>query len=113
MVASRKEENPASRRPPATTPQGRENQVVALAYDVAEKQLLSGTASSQVITHFLKLGTERERLERVKLEQETLLAQAKVEQLASAARIEELYAEAMDAFRGYQPTPEQDLDYTD
>lgn len=110
MVVSRKEENSANRRPPATTVQGRENQVVALAYDVAEKQLLSGTASSQVITHFLKLGTERERLERIKLEQEALLARAKVEQLASAGRIEELYAEAMDAFRGYQPSSDPEHD---
>jgi hypothetical protein len=90
--------------------QGRENQVVALAYDVAENQLRAGTASSQVITHFLKLGTERERLERVKLEQETLLAQAKVEQLAMAGRIEELYSEAMDAFRGYQPSQDNTHD---
>jgi hypothetical protein len=110
MVASKRDSNPASRRPPATTPQGRENQVVAIAYDVAERQLLSGTASSQVITHFLKLGTERERLERVKLEQETLLAQAKIEQLASAKRMEELYLEAMDAFRGYQPSSENDIE---
>jgi hypothetical protein len=63
-----------------------------------------------VITHFLKLGTERERLERVKLEQETLLAQAKVEQLAMAGRIEELYSEAMDAFRGYQPSQDNTHD---
>ena len=110
MVASRKDENPAGKRPPATTPQGRENQVISLAYDVAENQLLSGTASSQVITHFLKLGTERERLERLKLEQETILAKARVEQLASSFKMEELYQEAMDAFRGYQPSSESDLD---
>lgn len=109
MVTSRKDDGP--KRPPATTVQGRENQVVALAYDVAENQLRAGTASSQVITHFLKLGTERERLERLKLEQETKLAQAKVEQLASAARIEELYSEAMDAFRGYQPSSDSEDDY--
>ena len=110
MVTSRRDSNPASKRPPATTPQGRENQVISLAYDEAEKQLIAGTASSQVITHFLKLGTERERLERLKLEQETLLAQAKVEQLASAGRIEELYSEAMAAFRGYQPSNEDDFE---
>lgn len=112
-MASRKDESPSSKRPPATTPQGRENQLIALAYDVAEHQLRSGTASSQVITHFLKYGTERERLERLKLEQETKLAEAKVEQLASAARIEELYSEAMDAFRGYQPSADTEHDYED
>lgn len=111
MVASRKDENPASKRKPATTVQGEENRMIALATEVAERQMLSGTVSSQVLTHYLKLGTERERLERVKLEQETKLAQARVEGLAAAGRIEELYTEAMDAFRGYQPSKDDDLDY--
>lgn len=109
-MASRSEDAPPPRQP-AKTPRGRENQMISLAYDIAEKQMRAGTASSQVITHFLKLGTEREMLERTKLEQETLLAQAKVEQLASAARIEELYSEAMDAFRGYQPSKDDDDEY--
>jgi hypothetical protein len=108
MVASRKDENLSSRRPPATTPQGRENQLIALTYDVAENQLLAGTASSQIITHFLKAGTERERLERTKLEHEIVLAQARVEQIASSARMEDLYSQAMDAFRGYQPSSDGD-----
>lgn len=109
MVASRKEENPASRRRPATTPQARENQMVSLATDVAEKQMLSGIASSQVITHYLKLGTEVARLERVKLEKEILLKDAQVENLSSAARIEDLYSKAMDAFKGYQPSLDDDI----
>lgn len=111
MVASKRDsDNPASKRPPATTPQGRENQVIAIAYDVAERQLLAGTASAQVITHFLKLGTERERLERVRLEQENLLTQAKIDQIKSAERIEEMYSKAMDAFRGYQPSSENEIE---
>ena len=110
MVASRKDESPARKRPPATTPQGRENQLISLAYDVVEKKMMSGTASSQEVVHFLKLGTEKERLERLKLEQETKLASAKVEQLASAGRIEELYGEAMNAFRGYQPSNEDEIE---
>lgn len=57
---------------PAMTPKARENQMIALAMDAAERQLLDGSASSQVITHFLKLGTERERLEREKLEKENI-----------------------------------------
>jgi hypothetical protein len=112
MVTSRKDENPRSKRPSATTPQGRENQLIALAYDVVEQKLLSGTASSQETVHFLKLGTERERLERKKLEQETLLAEAKVEQMSSQARIEDLYEKAMSAFSGYQPSKDDDFDIT-
>jgi hypothetical protein len=109
MVASRKDENPASKRKPATTVQGRENQMIALATDVAERQMLSGTASSQVITHYLKLGTETTRLERLKLEQDVELSRARVEAIASAGRIEELYGKAMDAFKGYQPSSDDDI----
>jgi hypothetical protein len=113
MVTSRKETSPGAKRPPATTVVGRENQLIALSYDMAENQLRAGTASSQVMTHFLKMGTERERLERLKLEQETLLAQARVEQLASAGRMEALQEEAIAAFRGYQPSQETDIEYED
>lgn len=89
------------RRAPAKTPEGRESQLINLAIDLAEKQLQEGTASSQVITHFLKLGTERERLEREKLEQENLLTKAKITAMESAAHVEELYANAIAAMKSY------------
>lgn len=90
-----------SRRPPATTPEGRENQLVAQATDLAEKQLREGTASAQVITHYLKLGSSREQLEQERLAQEVSLMKAKREAMASAARVEELYGAAIDAMRAY------------
>lgn len=90
------------RRPPATTPQARENQLIAMAYDAAEEQIRSGHATSQLLTHFLKLGTAREDLERQKLEAENKLLHARVEQLASNARVEELLENALDAFRSYR-----------
>ena len=74
---------------PALTPEARENQMIALAVDLAEKQLLEGTASSQVITHYLKLGTTKEKLEREILEKQKALIEAKTENLQSAKRIEE------------------------
>lgn len=89
------------RHAPAKTPKGRENQLISLAVDLAEKQLQEGTASSQVITHFLKLGTERERLEREKLEQENLLIREKVNAIRAAERVEELYANAIAAMKAY------------
>jgi hypothetical protein len=92
---------PGSSRPPSKTVEGRENQVVALAYDLAERQIREGTASSQVITHFLKMGTAREQLERERLQRETELMGAKVEALASNARMEDLYADAIKAMRSY------------
>lgn len=86
---------------PALTPEARENQMIALAINLAEKQLIEGTASSQVITHFLKLATEKERLEREVLEREAELKMAKVESLKSAKRTEELYEEAIAALKTY------------
>lgn len=92
---------PRKQRRPATTAEGRENQLISLAVDLAEKQLTEGTASSQVITHFLKLASTREKLEQTKLERENLLLSAKVDQLASAKRIEELYEKALNAMKTY------------
>jgi hypothetical protein len=69
--------------------------------DLAERQIQEGTASAQVITHFLKLGSSREKLEQERLRNETLLMAAKVEAMAAQQRIEELYGEALDAMRTY------------
>lgn len=86
---------------PAATPEAREKQMVALAVDLAEKRLLDGTASNQLVVHFLKLGTMQAELERKKLEMETELLEAKKKALDSAERSEQLYREAMDAFKTY------------
>ena len=86
---------------PALTPEARENQMISLAVDLAEQQLIDGTASAQVITHYLKLGTAKERLEREKLQKENELLIAKTKALESAERIEQLYAEAMQAFKSH------------
>ena len=86
----------------AVTAEDRENQLIAMAVDLAEQQILNGTASSQIITHFLKLGTVKEQLEKEKLEMENKLIQAKIEALESSKRIEELYANAIEAMRAYQ-----------
>lgn len=87
---------------PARSPEARENQMIALAVDLAEKQLMEGTASSQVITHYLKLGSTKERIEKEILEKQKELISAKTESLKSAKHIEELYEQAMDAMRNYR-----------
>lgn len=89
------------RRPPATTPEARENQMVALAVTLAEKQLSEGTASSQVLSHYLKLGSSRESLEQARLRGENDLLQAKIDAMQSAKRVEELYETALNAMRSY------------
>lgn len=93
---------------PAITPEARENQMISLAVDLAERQLQEGTASSQVITHYLKLGSTRERLERERLEEENKLLKARTEQIQSMKRVEELYEEAIKAMRNYSGQGEQD-----
>lgn len=92
---------PAKRGRPALTPESREGQLVALAVDLAEEQLRNGTASSQVITHYLKLGSTRAELEREKLRKENELLKAKTEAIQSARHIEELYADAISAMKRY------------
>ena len=86
---------------PALTPEARENQLISLASDLAEKQLREGTASSQVITHYLKLGSTKERIEKEILEKQKELIEAKTQNLQSAKRIEELYSNALNAMRNY------------
>lgn len=95
-------------RRPATSPEMRENQLILAATDLAEKQLREGTASAMVITHYLKMGSPKERLEREKLERENEHLRAKIESLNSAKRVEELYNDAMAAFRTYHGDADED-----
>lgn len=99
---------------PATTPQGRENQLISKAVDLAEQQLEDGTASAQVITHYLKLGSSRERLEQQRIASENELLQAKKEHMADLKKSDALFQNAMDYFRAYTgngpPPTESDQD---
>lgn len=117
MAARRTSESKRSstRRPPATTPEAREQQLVSKAVDLAEKQIENGTVSAQVLTHYLKLGSTREALEQERLRNENLLLIGKREAMESQKRVEELYSEAMKAFRTYsgQDTGEDDEYYDD
>ena len=93
--------DPIRTRRPASTPESREKQLVAMAVDLAEQQLRDGTASSQVITHYLKIGSTKEQLENeLRIKQKELM-EAKTEALQSSKRIEELYASAIVAMRSY------------
>lgn len=95
---------------PATTPEARENQIISSAYNLAEKQIQEGTASSQVITHFLKMGSSREAIEKEKLELEKNVLKAKAEMMESHKRIEELYGQALAAMRSYAGQPPEQIE---
>ncbi len=100
-VSKSKSSGETSKIRPALTPEARENQLIYLATELAEKQLRDGTASSQVITHYLKLGSSKERIEKEILEKQKELITAKTESLQSAKRIEELYTNAIAAMKKY------------
>lgn len=101
-------ERPA--RKPAKTPEAKENHMISLAVQLAERQLKEGTASSQVVTHYLKLATTREQLEQKKLEQETILLEAKAQALESTKQAEEKYEKALKAMRRYSGNEEPGVD---
>lgn len=107
-----KEVEVPKKSPPATTPEGRENQLIAAAVDLAERQLLDGTASPSVITHFLKLASTKQQLEIEKLKSETEFLRAKADAVQSNQRSEELYAEAIAAMRKYSGVGDDD-DYSE
>lgn len=102
MLSVNKQDSKSQRkRPPATTPEAREKQLISLAVDLAEKQLENGTASSQVLSHFLKMGSPKEKLEREMLVQQNKLIKAKAKAIKSGKHAEELYINALDAMRTY------------
>lgn len=102
---------PRKKTPPARTPEARENQLIALAYDVAEERLRNGTATSQEVVHFLRLGSMKERKELELMEKKNELMSAKTEALQSAKRIEELYSNAINAFKSYRPPTDEEEEY--
>lgn len=95
---------------PALTPEARESQLIALAYDLVEQRLRDGTATSQETTHFLKMGSPKERRDREIQDEEIKLLRARTESLQSAKRIEELMTNALAAMKSYSPTPSEEND---
>lgn len=93
---------------PALSPEARENQMISLAMDLAEQQLRDGTASSQLITEFVKRGAIKSRIEQEILERQKELIEAKTQTLQSAQRVEELYSNALNAMKKYSGQDDSD-----
>lgn len=105
--------DPGPLPPPATTLEGREHQLVALATDLAEHRLINNEASAQEVVHFLRLGTVTAQLQNEKLKAENEVLKARVQEMESRTSSEGLYAEALKAFRGYsgaEPIEDEDED---
>ena len=102
--------SPSRQMRPALTPEAREGQLISLATDLVEQRLRDGTATSQEVVHFLRLGSMREKLERERLENENILLRAKTEALESQAKIEELYSNAIKAMQRYSGNADEEED---
>lgn len=100
-MAKRRSKVETPKGSPATTPKDREDELIKLAVDLAEQQLRDGTASTQVIVHYLKLGSTRGMLENEMLENKTKLVKAQTDSVQSSKKVEELYKNALDAMRLY------------
>ena len=92
----------------ASTPEGRENEMIMLAYLEVEQRIRNHTATSQELVHFLKMGSEKERLEREKLEVEMELQRVKADAIESSKHMEELYNNAIDAMKLYSGSEEDE-----
>lgn len=101
MRKAKKGDDARQKMRPALTPEARENQLIALAVDLAEKQLREGTASSQTMNIYLKMASTKERMEKEMLEKQKELIDAKIQAYQSAQRTEELYENALKAMRRY------------
>lgn len=110
-VISAKTSGTGKKGAPPLTLESRELYLANLAMNLAEKQLLDGTASSQVITHFLKASTAKTQLETEQKRKENLLIEAKIEALKSSKRSEELFDRALKAMRSYQGVEDPDEEY--
>lgn len=104
MAGTRKPPESSNIKPrkPATTPEAREQQLIALAVDVVEERLMNRTASAQETTFYLKLASSRERLEQEKIRKEIKLLDIKADAVESGKQIAELYGNALAAMRKYQ-----------
>jgi hypothetical protein len=106
-------DKPKPRRRPAATPEAREQQLTGLAYDLAERRLRDGSATSQEVTHFLRAGSGREELERVKIQHENELTKAKIEAIENQVRSDELFLKAMEAMSLYKGHDAPEEEYYD
>lgn len=100
-TAKKKAKSSGRSGPPARSLENRENQLINMAYDLAEERLQNKEASAQEIVHFLRMGAAKAQLEKKKLEAETMLLESKRDAVDSAKRSDIKYQEAIEAFREY------------
>ena len=110
MARNRRKDDSSSDNRPAFNAEQRENQLIGLAMDLAEKKLRDGTASNQTICYFLELGSSKGRLKKDILKKQKSLMEAKTEAIKSARHVEELYANALKAMQSYSGQTTEEID---
>ena len=110
MAKKKAQEEQPVRHRKALSPDARENQLIALAMDVAEERMINGTASAQEIVHFLRLGSSLANLQKEETRQRVELDKAKVKAYSTNEEIKRLYEEAMQAMRAYNGSSDSDYD---
>lgn len=108
MKKETKEKTSATKLPTSRTIEESEQRCIAYSTKLAEEKLADGTASSQIIMHYLKLGSEKTKQEIEKLKYETELVRAKTEAVKAQQRSEELFADAIAAMRHYSGNDDAD-----
>lgn len=106
-------EEEAPKRPKSPSPARRRNQILAAAMNLAEERILSGTASSQLLVHFLKEASSKHSLEMEQLKAQNRLLSAKADSVDAAKKTDKMYAEALKAMRRYSGAPVGDDDDDD
>lgn len=91
---------------PSVTDEEQENKLIALSYRQAEQQLIEGTASSQIVTHFLKLGTRKADLELEQAKLQNRLLEEKILSEQSSIEINKMFTQVMEALKVYNGDPE-------
>lgn len=90
---------------PPLSDKDHEAKLISLTLQMAEQQLIDGTASSQVMTHFLRLGSIRSKVELEKLRLENNLLTEKIQSEKMGQQLKEMFQDVMESLRDYQAPP--------
>lgn len=80
----------------------RERELAYLATCLAEQQLRDGSAKAQVITHYLKLASPRENIERRMMEAKIQLLEGQLQACQRDTTTQQLLEEAIESLKMYR-----------
>lgn len=84
----------------------RERENMFLATELAAKQLRDGTAKAQVVTHYLRMSSPREDIERRMMEAKIALLEGQLAACQNDMATQALIIEALESLREYRGSGE-------